>query len=80
MLNIRGVDLFWPAPVRVLRTLSLGTRTPVGLRVVPLLASVIDTCCQRGHAPWCYLERAIADRHAGLLLAPYFSRGTERLY
>ncbi len=54
----------------ILRKLSLGTRTPVGSRVVALLASIIDTCRQRGHTPWRYLERAIADRRAGLLLAP----------
>ena len=54
----------------ILRKLSLGTRTPVGSRVVALLASVIDTCRQRGHASWCYFERAIADRRAGLPLAP----------
>ena len=54
----------------ILRKLSLGTRTPVGSRVVALLASVIDTCRQRGHPPWRYLERAIADRSAGLPLAP----------
>ena len=54
----------------IARKLSLGTRTPVGSRVVALLASVIDTCRQRGHAPWRYLERAIADRRAGLPLAP----------
>ena len=53
----------------ILRKLSLGTRTPVGSRVVALLASVIDTCRQRGHAPWRYLERAIADRRAGQPLA-----------
>jgi len=53
----------------ILRKLSLGTRTEVGSRVVALLASVIDTCRQRGHAPWRYLERAIADRRAGLPLA-----------
>jgi transposase len=54
----------------ILRKLSLGTRTPVGSRVFALLASVIDTCRQRGHAPWRYLERAIADRRAGWPLAP----------
>ena len=42
----------------------LGTRTEVGSRVVALLASVIDTCRQRGHTPWRYLERAIANRRA----------------
>ena len=58
-------------PWVIARKLSLGTRTPVGLRVVALLASVIDTGRQRGHAPWRYLERAIADRRAGLPLAPF---------
>jgi transposase len=49
----------------ILRKLSLGTRTDVGARGVGLLASIIDTCRQRGHSPWRYLERAIADRRAG---------------
>src|SRR5512143_340068 len=53
----------------ILRKLSLGTRTEVGSRVVALLASVIDTCRQRGYSPWRYLERAIADRRAGQPLA-----------
>ncbi|MER2604109.1 MAG: hypothetical protein ABTR27_17405 [Candidatus Competibacter phosphatis] len=38
--------------------------------VAALLASVIDACRQRGHAPWRYLEQAIADRRVGLPLAP----------
>jgi hypothetical protein len=59
----------------ILRKLNLATRTPVGLRVMALLASVIDTCCQRGHAPWRYLERAITDRRAGLPLAPLPQQG-----
>ncbi len=54
----------------IARKISQGTRTPLGSRVFALLASVIDTCRQRGHAPWRYLERAIADRRAGLPLAP----------
>ena len=54
----------------ILRKLSLGTRTAGGSRVVALLASVIDTCRQRGQCPWRYLERAIADRRAGRPLAP----------
>ena len=54
----------------ILRKLSLGTRTEVGSRVVALLASVIDTCRQRGHSPWPYLAAAIADRRAGRPLAP----------
>ena len=54
----------------ILRKLSLGTCTEVGSRVVALLSRVIDTCRPRGQAPWRYLERAIADRRAGLPLAP----------
>jgi hypothetical protein len=54
----------------ILRKLSNGSRTDVGSRVVALLASVIDTCRQRGHAPWPYLQTAIADRRAGRTLAP----------
>jgi hypothetical protein len=53
----------------ILRKLGLGTRTAVGSRVVALLASVIDTCRQRGYSPWRSLERAIADRRAGQPLA-----------
>ena len=53
----------------ILRRLSYGTRTDVGSRVFALLASVVDTCRQRGHSPWRYLEQAIADRRAGQPLA-----------
>jgi hypothetical protein len=52
------------------RKLSYGTRTDVGSRVIALLASVIDTCRQRGHSPWPSLQTAIADRCAGRPLAP----------
>jgi len=51
------------------RQFSLGPRTEVGSRVVALLASVINTCRQRGRSPWRYLERTIADRRAGQPLA-----------
>jgi IS1 family transposase len=54
----------------IVRKLSYGTRTDVGSRVFALLASVIDTCRQRGHSPWPYLRTAIADRRAGRPLAP----------
>jgi hypothetical protein len=54
----------------ILRKLSHGSRNEVGSRVVPILASVIDTCRQRGHSPWPYLKTAIADRRAGRTLAP----------
>jgi hypothetical protein len=54
----------------IARAISHGTRTDVGSRVFALLASVIDTCRQRGHSPWHYLAAAIADRRVGLPLAP----------
>ena len=53
----------------IVRQLSHGTRTDTGSRVVALLASVIDTCRQRGQSPWRYLQIAIADRRAGRPLA-----------
>ena len=54
----------------ILRKLSYGTRTATGSRIFALLASVIDTCRQRGHSPWLYLQTAIADRRANRSLAP----------
>jgi hypothetical protein len=54
----------------IARNLSHGTRTPVGSRAFALLASVIDTCRQRGHSPWHYLSAAITERRAGLPLTP----------
>jgi transposase len=54
----------------ILRKLSYGTRTATGSRIFALLASVIDTCRQRGHSPWLYLQTAIADRRADRSLAP----------
>src|SRR5512147_2139375 len=54
----------------IARKISHGTRTATGSRVFALLASVIDTCRQRGHSPWSYLQAAIADRRAGRPLAP----------
>ncbi len=54
----------------IARKISHGTRTATGSRVFALLASVIDTCRQRGHSPWLYIETTIADRRAGLPLAP----------
>jgi transposase len=54
----------------IARQISHGTRTATGSRVFALLASVIDTCRQRGHSPWSYLQTAIADRRAGRPLAP----------
>lgn len=57
-------------PWVIVRKLSYGTRTDVGSRVMALFDSVIDTCRQRGHSPWPYLQTAIADRCAGRPLAP----------
>lgn len=54
----------------IARRISHGTRTAVGSRAFTLLASVIDTCRQRGHSPWTYLAAAIADRRVGRPLAP----------
>ncbi len=54
----------------IVRKLSYDTRTATGLRIFALLASIIDTCRQRGHSPWFYLQIAIADRRADRSLAP----------
>jgi transposase len=43
----------------------MGTRCDAASRTFPLLASVIDTCRQRGHVPWTYLAGVIVDRRAG---------------
>lgn len=47
------------------RKISSGTRTPQGSRAFALLASVIDTCRQRGVSPWPYLAAVIAARRRG---------------
>jgi hypothetical protein len=54
----------------ILRKISHGTRCARGSKVFTLLASVTDTCRKRGHVPWRYLEKAIAERRAGLPLSP----------
>ena len=54
----------------IARKISHGTRTATGSRVFALLASITDTCRQRGHSPWPYIAAAIADRRAGRPLAP----------
>jgi transposase len=54
----------------IARDISQGTRHEAGSRVFALLASVIDTCRQRGHRPWRYLASVIADRRAGRQAAP----------
>jgi hypothetical protein len=55
----------------IARRIMLGTRSDTGSRVFALLASVIDTCRQRGHVPWRYMADAIAARRAGRDLPPF---------
>ena len=47
------------------RKISYGTRNPQGSRAFTLLASVIDTCRQRGVSPWPYIAAVIAARRKG---------------
>ena len=49
----------------IARKISYGTRTQQGSRAFTLLASVIDTCRQRGISPWPYLAEVIAERRKG---------------
>jgi hypothetical protein len=49
----------------IMRKISHGTRSDEGTRVFALLASVIDTCRQRGVSPWRYLEQVIRERRSG---------------
>jgi len=44
------------------RKISYGTRTKQGSRGYAILASVIDTCRQRGVSPWEYIARVIEER------------------
>lgn len=48
------------------RKISSGTRNAQGSRAFTLLASVIDTCRQRGISPWPYIAAVIAARRKGL--------------
>jgi hypothetical protein len=52
--------------IQAVRDSDLGLR---GSKVFALLASVTDTCRKRGHAPWRYLEKAIAP--SGVLVCPF---------
>ena len=54
----------------IARKISHGTRTPEGSRAYALLASVIDTCRQRGLSPWPYLAEVIAARRQGNAAPP----------
>ncbi len=44
------------------RKISYGTRTKQGSRAYTILASVIDTCRQRGVSPWDYIAQVIRER------------------
>jgi hypothetical protein len=54
----------------IARKLSYGTRTHQGSRAFTLLASVIDTCRQRGVSPWPYIAQVIAERRQGNAAPP----------
>jgi len=54
----------------IARKISHGTRTPEGSRAFALLASVIDTCRQRGLSPWPYIAAVIAARRQGNAAPP----------
>ena len=48
----------------IARRIMMGTRCDAGSRTFTLLASVIETCRQRGQVPWPYLAGVIAERRA----------------
>ena len=49
----------------IARRISYGTRNPQGSRAFTLLASVIDTCRQRGLSPWPYIAETLRQRRQG---------------
>ena len=49
----------------IARRISYGTRNPQGSRAFTVLASVIETCRQRGHLPWPYIAQALRQRRQG---------------
>jgi transposase len=54
----------------IARKINLGTRTPEGSRAYVSLASVIDTCRQRGILPWPYIASVVAERRKGNSVPP----------
>lgn len=54
----------------IARKISHGTRTAQGSRAYTLLASVIDTCRQRGILPWPYIAQVITERRQGKVAPP----------
>lgn len=49
----------------IARRLSYGTRNAQGSRAFTALASVIETCRQRGLSPWDYIAEALRERRRG---------------
>ena len=49
----------------IARRISYGTRTPQGSLAFTVLASVIETCRQRGHLPWPYIAEGLRQRRQG---------------
>ena len=49
----------------IARRISYGTRTAQGSRAFALLASVIETCRQRGASPWPYIAEVLRQRRQG---------------
>ena len=49
----------------IARRISYGTRTPQGSRAFTVLASIIETCRQRGHLPWPYIAEGLRQRRQG---------------
>ena len=49
----------------IARRISYGTRTRQGSRAFTALASVIDTCRQRGLSPWEYIAEVVRQRRQG---------------
>lgn len=49
----------------IARRIGYGTRNPQGSRAFTVLASVIDTCRQRGRLPWPYIAETLRQRRQG---------------
>ena len=49
----------------IARRLSYGTRNAQGSRAFTALASVIETCRQRGLSPWTYIAKVLGERRQG---------------
>jgi hypothetical protein len=49
----------------IARRISYGTRTAQGSRALAALASVIDTCRQRGLSPWTFIAETLRQRRQG---------------